>query len=52
MITSGGDLEHQGVDGETVDFANDISSIYSTGNELIVGSGWGMWSINGGYAAV
>ena len=52
LITSGGDLEHQGVDGETVDFANDISSIYSTGNELIVGSGWGMWSINGGYAAV
>ena len=52
LITFGGDLEHQGVDGETVDFANDISSIYSTGNELIVGSGWGMWSINGGYAAV
>ena len=52
LITYGGDLEHQGVEGETVDFANDISSIYSTGNELIVGSGWGMWSINGGYAAV
>ena len=52
FMTFGGEYEHQGVDGETVDFANDIHSIYSTGNELIVGSGWGMWSLNGGYAAV
>jgi hypothetical protein len=52
LITYGGDLEHPGVDGVTVDSANSIHSLYSTGEQLIVGSGWGMWSLNGGYAAV
>ena len=52
LITYGGDLEHPGIDGKSVPSANDIYSIHSTGNELIVGSGWGMWSLNGGYTAV
>jgi hypothetical protein len=52
MITHGGDLEHPGIDGVSVPSANEIHSIHSTGDEIIVGSGWGMWSLNGGYAAV
>ena len=52
FLTHSGDYAHQGVDGATVDQANDINSIYSTGDEILVGSSWGLWSLNGGYAAV
>ena len=52
FLTHSGDYAHQGVDGATVDQANDINSIHSTGDEILVGSSWGLWSLNGGYAAV
>ena len=52
LLTHGGDYEHPGIDGTSVPSANEIHSIYSTGSELIIGSGWGMWSLNGGYSAV
>ena len=52
LLTHGGDYEHPGIDGTSVPSANEIHSIHSTGSELIIGSGWGMWSLNGGYSAV
>ena len=52
LITHGGDYEHPGVDGETVPATNEIYSLASTGDEVIIGSGWGMWVLNGGYSAV
>ena len=50
-LTYGGDYEHQGFDGVSVSKANEIHSVFSTGNEIIVGSAWGMWSISGSYSA-
>ena len=52
LISHSGDYEHQGVDGVSVPTANHIHSIYSTGDQIIVGSGWGMWSLIGDFSAV
>ena len=52
IIQFGGDYEHQGIDGVSVDGANSIHSIHSTGTEVLIGSSWGLWSLNGGYSAV
>ncbi len=52
LLVYGGDYEHQGGDGVSVNKANQIHSLHSTGSQIIVGSAWGMWSISGGYSAV
>ena len=51
-LTHSGDLEHPGINGFTVQGTNDIVSILPTDSELLVGSAWGLWSLNGGYNAV
>ncbi len=51
-ITHSGDLEHPGVNGFTVRGTNDIISILPTDSELLIGSAWGLWTLNGGYNAV
>ena len=51
-IEHSGLLEHPGIDGSTISEANDIHSIQPTDNELLLGSGWGLWSLSGDHAAV
>ena len=51
-MTHSGDLEHPGINGFAVQGTNDIVSILPTDSELLVGSAWGLWSLNGGYNAV
>ena len=38
LLTHGGEYEHPGIDGASVPAANEIHSLHSTGNELIIGS--------------
>ena len=52
LLTHSGQLEHPGLDGESVKGTNDILSLTSTGNEILVGSNWGLWSLLGGYPTV
>ena len=51
-IDHGGLLVHPGVDGKLSRQTNSIQSIYPTGDEVLIGSDWGLWAIAGDYAAV
>ncbi|MCS5533592.1 MAG: thrombospondin type 3 repeat-containing protein [Candidatus Poseidoniaceae archaeon] len=51
-ITHSGEYQHPGIDGLTIKEANDIYSIYPTGDEILVGSAWGVWAIAGDYSTV
>ncbi len=50
-ITHGGDLVHPGLDGRSVDGANDIHTVLVLEDQLLVGSAAGLWSIDGGRTA-
>jgi hypothetical protein len=52
QLTHSGLLAHPGIEGKTVRETNSIYSIYPTGDELLIGSEWGLWAIAGDYAAV
>ena len=52
QITHSGLFAHPGVEGKTIRETNSIHSIYPTGDEILVGSEWGVWAIAGDYAAV
>ena len=51
-IEHSGLLLHPGVDGKLSKQTNSIQSIHVTGDELLIGSGWGLWAIAGDYTAV
>ena len=51
-ISHSGLLEHPGFDGKSISEANDVHSIYPTGDEIIIGSAMGIWVIAGDYATV
>jgi len=51
-ITHSGEYQHPGIDGLTIKEANDIYSIYPTGDEILIGSAWGVWAIAGDYSTV
>ena len=51
-IDHGGLLVHPGIDGKLSQETNDIYAILPTGDEILVGSNWGMWAIAGDYLAV
>ena len=51
-IDHSGLLLHPGVDGKQSREANSIQSIHPTGDELLVGSDWGLWAVAGDYTAV
>lgn len=51
-ITHSGEYQHPGIDGTSVKETNDIYSIYPTGDEILVGSAWGVWALAGDYATV
>ena len=52
LISHSGLLGHPGIEGKTVKETNSIQSIFPNGDELLVGSDWGLWSIAGDYNAV
>ena len=52
FLTHSGQMEHPGIDGESISDANHILSVSSTGSELLIGSKWGLWSLLGGYPTV
>ena len=51
-IFHSGLLAHPGIDGQSARELNDIHAIYPTGDELLIGSQWGLWGIVGDYTAV
>ena len=51
-IAYGGLLTHPGVDGQFARQSNSIRSIHPTGDELLIGSSWGLWAVAGDYTAV
>jgi hypothetical protein len=51
-IEHSGLLLHPGVDGKLSKQTNSIQSIHVTGDELLIGSDWGLWAIAGDYTAV
>ena len=51
-ISHSGLLEHPGVEGRYVREYNNIHSLHTTGDEVLVGSVKGMWAISGDYSAV
>ena len=51
-IEHSGLLLHPGVDGKLSKQTNSIQSIHATGDELLIGSDWGLWAIAGDYTAV
>lgn len=51
-IDYGGLLVHPGVDGTLAQETNNVYSIMPTGDEILVGSQWGLWAIAGDYIAV
>ena len=52
ILTHSGELEHPGVDGETIAAANHIRSIHPAENEILIGSQWGLWSLAGDHSAI
>jgi hypothetical protein len=51
-IEYGGLLLHPGVDGKLSQETNSIKAIHPTGDELLIGSDWGLWALAGDYTAV
>ncbi len=51
-IEYGGLLLHPGVDGKLSQETNSIQAIHPTGDELLIGSDWGLWALAGDYTAV
>ena len=51
-IDHSGLLLHPGVDGAMARETNSIRSIHPTGDEILVGSDWGLWAVAGDYASV
>ncbi|HII27195.1 MAG TPA: hypothetical protein HA353_02155, partial [Candidatus Poseidonia sp.] len=52
FIEHGGLMVHPGVEGKLSRETNSIHSIHPTGDELLVGSEWGLWALAGDYTAV
>ena len=51
-IAHSGLLTHPGVDGQLARESNSIHSIHPTGDEILIGSSWGLWAVAGDYTAV
>ena len=51
-ISHSGLLEHPGIEGRYTRNYNNIHSLISTGDEILVGSEKGLWAISGDYSAV
>ena len=51
-IDHSGLLLHPGIDGKLSSETNSVRSIHPTGDEILVGSDWGLWAVAGDYASV
>ncbi len=51
-ITHSGEYQHPGIDGVAIKETNDVYSIYPTGDEILIGSAWGVWALAGDYSAI
>ena len=51
-ISHSGLLAFPGIDGASVPEADNVHTIFPTGDELLIGSEYGLWAIAGDYAAV
>ena len=52
IIEHSGMMAHPGVDGKLSKDTNSIHAIHPTGDELLIGSEWGLWALAGDYSAV
>ena len=52
FIEHSGLYVHPGVDGKLSKETNNIRAIHPTGDEVLVGSEWGLWALAGDYTAV
>ena len=52
FIEHNGLYVHHGIDGKLSKETNNIHAIHPTGDELLIGSQWGLWALAGDYAAV
>jgi len=52
FIQHSGLFVHPGVEGKLSRESNSIHSIHPTGDEVLVGSEWGLWALAGDYTAV
>ena len=52
FIEHSGLYVHPGIDGKLSKETNNVHAIHPTGDELLIGSEWGLWALAGDYTAV